>query len=928
MSMKFQNLRILPLLAILFVACSEDKDLSNGEGTINADVTMTRLVTAAPDWKAGTRADSEPTENGTFEAMAVDESELDLIFTPTSGTGAPYSCKYTEFDPAKKTFPVGSYKVEVKYGSATAEGFERPYYYGSTNVTVQNQSETPANLVATVQNTLVKVGYTDAFKTYFSQYTTTIQSTGGVGVVFVKDEEREAYVRPGNISITLNLVRADAGDGASKEIPQLQVSPIANAQPGALYRVKLDVNNGEVGKPQLVVTFIGVNPDDREVIDIDLSDESLNADPPVIATEGFDPTTPIEIVEGEGSEVSPKFEITALAGLKSVQIITNAPAWAALSGKELVGADAGTVESLKNLGLRAKGLWEASRDKMAVLDFGEAVKQLRANSGEEGSTYKFTVKVVDNYSKTPEDGDKELTVNVSKFVFTATPTKTLEIGENSATLLLETNSQAENLQDCLSFTTPGVDGRDVVCPITAFTEAAGTRMIASKAYNVVITLPAVRQNHNVTVNVKYRDGSNGDIKVPILRREPEYSLDNDNIVAMSKRAVISIVSDEDLTEKLKTSRVYISNNDGATYTIAREGGQYEYDAQYKRILVKRLTPNKNYKVCVAIVNRGEKEDVAIAKHVVSFTTDAAAEVPNGDFENVTNTINKTIDQGGTWTITLGGTKYQTTLTMNVNEPAGWSSYNNVTCNLGASNLNSWYCVPSTYSTDLSWVSNQPNAKFVGVGQDAYTSTADVYKNFTAQSGSKAVVIRNVAYDHAGASIPNNNQTGNSSHSNYYCDKVPSVSKRTAGKLFLGTWTENLNEQNIISNTSGVAFTATPTALTGYYQYTLDSQDDASDTDKRALVSVRIMSGDKEVAIGERELAPTAAGSGFVPFTVMLRERELWEKPTTLKILITSSKYQDESKISTTNYCNKEEQISRGAQLIVDNLKFSYSDDLN
>lgn len=109
-------------------------------------------------------------------------------------------------------------------------------------------------------------------------------------------------------------------------------------------------------------------------------------------------------------------------------------------------------------------------------------------------------------------------------------------------------------------------------------------------------------------------------------------------------------------------------------------------------------------------------------------------------------------------------------------------------------------VPSTYNTSLSWVSHQPTAKILGIGQDAYDSTADIYISNTANHGNNAMVIRNVAWDSNGPSISDNKQTGNTDFSNYYCNNAPSsIANRSAGKLFLGSYSYN----NVMEHTMKV-----------------------------------------------------------------------------------------------------------------------------
>lgn len=355
----------------------------------------------------------------------------------------------------------------------------------------------------------------------------------------------------------------------------------------------------------------------------------------------------------------------------------------------------------------------------------------------------------------------------------------------------------------------------------------------------------------------------------------------------------------------ETPSFFMSSNGPAAFVkvdaVLQDDGTY---------LLTGLEPATTYYVKVSVDGT---EQGASSPNV--FTTENAAQVPNGDFEQLHQTISANLQQGGRWSITAPiwtPAYYTTTADVAVNEADGWATTNAKTFYEGASTRNTWYMIPSVYNIGISWSSNQPDAKVGVIGQSAYSDTPAVYKNLTAQSGSNAMVIRNVAWDANGSSVSDKKQTGNTDFSNYYCSNRPNVANRSAGKMFLGSYsfdgaTETLNQ--------GVSFGSRPVAITGYYKYEADSQS----ADEAGTVTVEILNGNDVIGRGHMELV---AVGDYTLFTVPMTYGVVDRNATALRILFSSSNRPD-SEIVTTDYCNKLECCSRGSALTVDNLKFNY-----
>ena len=132
-----------------------------------------------------------------------------------------------------------------------------------------------------------------------------------------------------------------------------------------------------------------------------------------------------------------------------------------------------------------------------------------------------------------------------------------------------------------------------------------------------------------------------------------------------------------------------------------------------------------------------------------------------------------MNQGGKWSPTVGNPTYQSKCSFNVSEPVGWASVNAKTSNTSATNQMSWFVCPSTYNTTLSWTGTVPGIPIFGGGG---TDTPDIYKNLTAQNGSNAMVVRNVAWDENGTTPPAHYKTRGSAY--YYSENVPSTPRQS------------------------------------------------------------------------------------------------------------------------------------------------------
>lgn len=368
----------------------------------------------------------------------------------------------------------------------------------------------------------------------------------------------------------------------------------------------------------------------------------------------------------------------------------------------------------------------------------------------------------------------------------------------------------------------------------------------------------------------------------------------------AKKAYVTIRSDErDAAAIAPTLTAYLSTDGGVTFV------EHPCSADGAVVLLSDLAPGTDYQVKFS-----EKADPEVACSPVRFTTETALPVPNGDFEDLAETINVSEQiQGGRYTITalpVWKTNHQN---ITVSEPTGWASTNAKTYNLAATNQNSWFVTPSVFNSTLTFV------RLNAYPASHSNATPGEYQ-FTAQSGANAMVIRNVAYDPAGGSIADDKKTTGAS--GYYCRNQPDIANRAVGKLFLGSYSYSDGAETY---SEGVSFAARPASLSGYYTYANDSQD-ASET---GMVTIKLLDGNTVVGSGSAALT---ASADYKEFTVPIVYTSLMQKATSLRIMFASSDHigsvaQETSSVKTTNRCSVWLQESFGAVLTVDNLSFTY-----
>ena len=382
---------------------------------------------------------------------------------------------------------------------------------------------------------------------------------------------------------------------------------------------------------------------------------------------------------------------------------------------------------------------------------------------------------------------------------------------------------------------------------------------------------------DLVVRTRYKINCNPDLPAFTMPDQPEGNVWSKFIYINPMTADNISYKPEGLTDDEILSNIkYEVSSDGNTWIQAAKNGE--------SWIAEGLTPSSSYKVRANFLE-------VFSSNPITVVTEADSPVPNGDFEDLRETINiSSIQQGGRFRETYLG-KWQTiTSSYNVSEPKEWTSVNKKTCNDKAVNLNTWFVVPSTLN------SSQSN------------------------SGSNAMALRNVAWDLSGKTPDDYTQTWGSLEGDIFNHNEPaSIANRSAGKLFLGSYSYTDGAE---SYNEGIEFVSRPLTLKGYYKYVQDE----NDSNETGMVTVSLLN--ENTVIGTASKALTASAE-FAEFELPIVYTHKSLRATKLRIMFTSSNHasynqsEENLSIKTTNYNGRYESVSRGAMLTIDNLTFSY-----
>ena len=567
-------------------ACSDTFDpssTSDREGTLLVSVDVDNEV-AAP--KALSRA--------VGQAFAIDASALKLRLT--GGNRQVWNWD-SPSEMGQGTYPVGHYEFEAYYGDAAEEGFEKPYYYGHSDLTVLENRVTTVAVTAALANAMVTATVSDTAKDFFADMSLTVESSTGATHAYGLDETRALYIAPGATSVNVDVTLQDG--------TKAKLTPVTfDAKARNAYQVNISVNNGETGKTELNVTFSDALAE--ETVEIDLSAELLSAPAPEIATSGFTSGEPLTFVVGSTPSTPLKATVTAQAKMGTVVMTTSSASLQRQGWPEVVDfatADAATLAKLSDLGLQFNGL-TGQKSRMAQLDFTNVIEHISYNESGNNHT---EISIVAKDAVTKESNPVTLSFDIQKtsleiesFAFSpVNNTITLNVAYNGGNLTEDVASGA------VQFLMQNDRGTyDKVTPVSITPAARST-----ERYIVVLPTPA---DGDAVVKIAYgNQQETSTVKGERPALDAQLAVNENDVFAT--HAALSVRGTE-----VSGAKVMVSTNGGNTYTestVTPSNGTLTFTG---------LAPATTY--TVRMTANG------LYSNKVAFTTEAALQIPNSNME--------------------------------------------------------------------------------------------------------------------------------------------------------------------------------------------------------------------------------------------------------------------------------------------------------
>lgn len=580
--------------ALVVAGCSDGSltSSSKGQGRISPAVDVNRSILSARD------AADAPSRKSRAEAEDVSDADLQLTIKSADGAISKSWASLADYD--NPEFPVGIYTVAASYGTEDSEGFEAPYYYGEAQVRVRDGETTSTGVTASLANCRFAFSYTDAFTGYIADWSAEVHSSGGNYFTVAKDETRPVYVRPGYVRISVHIVKPN-GKEATVEVATV------NAAARRHYNVTIDMNNGQgAGEPLLVVEFD--ESLETEPVEIELSDELFNVAAPEVTPVGFTSGEAIKHIIGEPCNETLSLDIMARAGLKAVTLTSKAPTLVAAGWPaeiDLMQASAAQQAAMQALGFKVTGLWK-NPDKMAMVDFSAVIPNIKeASSG--ATLNEFTITVTDANGRVSQP--VTLAVDVRKLHLTLSDPSMLLFG--ATTMQWTVGYNGSNLQDNVKIQYLNELGNWSDCEITAV-EANG-----EDTYRVTINVPDSSSDH------VFRAAGSGltTEEVTVTVGVPEYTISVDDRNVFANRATIAVeCPGSEAADVAAAMRLEVSTDGGNTYApVSRKNSR----ASSSAVTLSALQPGTNYTV---------RASIGSVVHTATFTTEAAAQIPNGNLD--------------------------------------------------------------------------------------------------------------------------------------------------------------------------------------------------------------------------------------------------------------------------------------------------------
>ncbi|MCC8070961.1 MAG: DUF4493 domain-containing protein [Bacteroidales bacterium] len=830
---------LLWIVAEACVACyDENATQVSASGCLHPQVVVNSEVTVAANEIETTMIHPLPTA-----------SELTFNIKDLSGR---YEATWPSVDdyPQDQELLAGDYLVEAYYGSMDDEGMDKPYFYGATECSVTAGAVQGVVVESVLINSVIEVEWTSPFSQSFSASRLIFHAEGGGYLPYtIADEGSLLYLRPGSMAVYMVI-----DDGAGREAcVKLDIESEIKSHHYYHFTVSLDEDEVVVSLDEKIST------DD---IRLKVDDSLWTSASPQVFTYGFTTGEPVVMPEGDKAPCQLLMVVKPRL-LKSLVLTVQGES---LPAEGLTGDwDLMTLTSEQKAAWTNYGLTIQDSADSLIIDYTELAQRLSYVASAPLTTFTLVALGVDDHLSLPSTLEIESTevalevLSVDDVVIGINQVE-MEVASTSNNLAAsiglrysEDGSSWSNAQ--LLNCTKGDDDRYRL----AFEVGLGVKPLEAQ-----LTLCG---RQRATLNIE--------------RVAPPYSVSVD---AYAYYALLKIEAADEATTEAVAQLAHVYKGDELLTFVSN-------NPSMGLIIVGGLEENKSYTLRLTLWD--DPTETQQFSDKISFTTERARQLSNASFEDVEESISyKNLECGGRYSQTLAaifnGQNYKT---FSLDAPTKWATVNAKTFYRQATNKNTWYMAPSTYTTDDS------------------------------QDGYYGVKIDNVGWDPAGEEIPDYLQQDVPYLK--YNPNIPNIRYKAAGKLFLGSYSIDMNTLQETYD-EGVSFDSRPSALNGYYKY-LPTPSDLTETGI-ALVEVIGIDDGAEVVIA-RGSTPLTAVTGYTAFKVPLDYTDHFGiKATRLKVMLSSSaeigSIAHESEAIILQY-DAAEGEARGASLWIDQLTLSY-----
>lgn len=582
---KRQLIRLAFCTWMLFVgfSCSSDRD-EDGEGSGALNV----QVSANPEVVVGTNTRA----NDGTEGELPDVNDFSFSIFKGENLRGQWNTLVDFFADDELTLRPGNYTAIASYSDIKNEGFELPYFEGNQAFSISKGKTTNVEVTCYLANAKLKIAYTDAFKEFFSSYSSEVTSSLNNIVKYEQSEERYGYFKPGELQVRTTFRKKQ---GSSQEVTVQAKTFLAEARHA--YILTLDV---DAGSSTLNISFSDDIPNE-EPITIDISDEALSAPAPYLKANGFGTET-LSIVEGKSVESSQIYAyLNAAGGIAHCNLTTHSntlieQGWP--ESVDLANVPAEVLEKMQELGLKIVGLSD-KRDKIAMIDFTNVIPFLEYKEGD--AEHLFTLNAIDILSKTNEE-PLILKVNSLDNKFAITTEPTIAYGTTKVNVNMTLDGDPLKVNYWLKVG----DSKQTITP---------------KKIN------SDKEQHQLTFVLPESQTSAMQIEAKYLRR-----MKSVESTVESPLYTLSLAYPGDVWNNKATLQVDKMVETGWDFQYSKKGNWSvaDYSLSGTEIYLKSLPSNEEL-IC-RFVNRDEEGDIVGTSNLLTIHTEKEMQLPNANME--------------------------------------------------------------------------------------------------------------------------------------------------------------------------------------------------------------------------------------------------------------------------------------------------------